>query len=581
MIVKEREPHIHGPEYGKELLLRRGVEDIEEFIHPTIRNLESPSLLKNMGMAAAIYQRIVMDSSKRILIIVDCDVDGYTSATIVYQYSKLMNPDCQIDCWLHDGKKHGLEEHIDRLMNDNIKYDLLILPDSSSNDAHYHDMLDEIHLPCLVLDHHLTDVKLSDNAVVVNNQLSPNYMNKELTGAGVVYQFCRYIDEKNHTDYANNFIDLAALGIIGDMGSMMELENRYIVYTGIRNIQNGLFRYLLEKQYYSITGRNETPNWTVLNEKINPFSVAFYIVPMINALIRVGTMEEKEMMFTAFIDSDRIVSSNKRGAKGTPVAIKEEAARVATNAKNHQNKMVDDTMFAIEAKIFKYDLLENKILFIRLDEEKLPPEINGLLAMKLAAKYKKPTIVARLNDQGYDRGSARGINESELKDFRRFLLDTGLFEYAQGHANAFGVSIPDRSLDAFHAYANDKLKDVDFGENVYDVDFCYHTGQYELAAAIADICNYAGIWGTGNPEPLFYISGVPTNTARIMGSNNDTIKFSCGGIDFIKFKAKDLIEEVANNPKATTIDIVGKANMNEWGGRRTPQIMIDDYQISD
>lgn len=133
-----------------------------------------------------------------ILIVVDSDCDGFTSAAIIYQYTIRLNCHCKIDYWLHEGKQHGLQDHIDRLMEENNEYDLIILPDSSSNDATYHDMLDEIHIPCLILDHHETDVKLSDNAVVVNNQLSPEYINKSLTGAGVVYQFCRYIDSITH-----------------------------------------------------------------------------------------------------------------------------------------------------------------------------------------------------------------------------------------------------------------------------------------------------------------------------------------------------------------------------------------------
>ena len=146
-------------------------------------------------MAAALYLRIVLNDTppySRVLIITDSDCDGFTSAAIIYQYTKQVNCHCQVDYWLHEGKQHGLQDHIDRLLEENVHYDLIILPDSSSNDAHYHDMLDGIHIPCLILDHHLTDVPLSDNAVVVNNQLSPNYKNKELTGAGVVYQFCRY-----------------------------------------------------------------------------------------------------------------------------------------------------------------------------------------------------------------------------------------------------------------------------------------------------------------------------------------------------------------------------------------------------
>jgi single-stranded-DNA-specific exonuclease len=159
-----------------------------------------------------LYKR-VLEKQGRILIIVDCDVDGFTSAAILYMYTRRIAPEVQIDFWLHEGKQHGLSDHIEKLMESNIVYDLLILPDSSSSDAHYHDMLDEIKLPCLILDHHLVDVKLSDNAVVVNNQISPQYENKDLTGAGIVYQFCRYMDSLLKVNYSNDYIDLAALGV--------------------------------------------------------------------------------------------------------------------------------------------------------------------------------------------------------------------------------------------------------------------------------------------------------------------------------------------------------------------------------
>ena len=54
------------------------------------------------------------------------------------------------------------------------------------------------------------------------------------------------------------------------------------------------------------------------------------------------------------------------------------------------------------------------------------------MAMQLSAKYKKPTIIARLNDEGYIRGSSRGINNSELESFKDFMDSTGLFEYTAG-----------------------------------------------------------------------------------------------------------------------------------------------------
>jgi single-stranded-DNA-specific exonuclease len=132
---------------------------------------------------------------------------------------------------------------------------------------------------------------------------------------------------------------------------------------------------------------------------MNPISVAFYIVPLVNAMIRVGTMDEKKRLFEAFLDGDKLIPSGKRGAKGALEKAGVEAARECSNARNRQNKSLDAAIEKTEIKIHKYDLLENRVLFVRLDEDDtFPSELNGLLAMKLSAKFKRPTIVARLND---------------------------------------------------------------------------------------------------------------------------------------------------------------------------------------
>ena len=364
---------------------------------------------------------------------------------------------------------------------------------------------------------------------------------------------------------------------------MLEMENRYIVYEGLKeeNIKNKFLKVLLEKQAYSITG-NQYAQWSEICEAANAISVAFYIVPMVNAMIRIGTMPEKERLFQAFVDGDAMVPSGKRGAKGTMERVAVESARECTNAKNKQNKIKESVVDRLEAKIFKYDLLENKILFVRLDEDdEFPSELNGLVAMQLASKYKRPTIVARLNNQGFDRGSARGMNQSELKDFRQFLLNTEMFEYAQGHANAFGISIPDYKLREFHAYANEALRTIDFGENVYDVNFVRTSTAADLGSLVLELGGAKDVWGQNNGEALIHVSKIPVTPAsmRVMGSNNDTIKIEYNGMAYLKFHAKDLIDEIKSQSGPIEMEVVGKANLNEWGGRVTPQIIIEDYEI--
>ena len=99
----------------------------------------------------------------------------------------------------------------------------MVLPDAGSNDDKYHLKLKENGIDCLVLDHHILepDTELIDNTVIINNQASDDYKNKDLSGAGVTWQFCRFMDSINETSYANDFIDLAALGIVIDMMSVL------------------------------------------------------------------------------------------------------------------------------------------------------------------------------------------------------------------------------------------------------------------------------------------------------------------------------------------------------------------------
>lgn len=354
------------------------------------------------------------------------------------------------------------------------------------------------------------------------------------------------------------------------MGSLLDLENRWIIKNGLDNIKNYFFKTLIEKQSYSMGG------------EVTPITVAFYIVPLVNAMIRVGTMEEKERLFMAFIDGHQMVPCNKRGAKGTFEEVAIESARECTNARTRQNKILDEMVEAFEIKIHKYNLLENKVLFIRLeDEDNYPSVLNGLSAMKLSAKFKKPTIVARLNDEGYDRGSMRGLSQSELTSFKDFLEDSKYFEYVFGHDNAAGCSIRDKDLEAFHQYANEALKDIDFGENVYEVDFMRTAAEKDIADIIFDLDKYHNLYGQGLDEPLIYIKdiNITKNDIRIMGKNSDTVRIEKFGIAYMKFHAKDLIQELAEYDEIK-MEIVGRPNLNCWNDTYTPQIFIDNYTIS-
>lgn len=107
------------------------------------------------------------------------------------------------------------------------------------------------------------------------------------------------------------------------MMMMTTLENRYICDYGLSHIHNRFFAELIEKQSYSL---GDGP--------LTQIGVAFYITPLINALIRVGNSLEKERLFQAFITPDELVPSTKRGEKGLEETISTQSARNCVNAKS-------------------------------------------------------------------------------------------------------------------------------------------------------------------------------------------------------------------------------------------------------
>ena len=176
--------------YTNELLMERGLtqKELDYFLNvPDDSYLQSPHNFDNIEAGATMFDDMVVNLGEqdRIIVVADSDVDGFTSAAIFIQYLQKHNIKVQIEYILHEGKGHGLADTFKVILNKhdelpNIKY--VILPDAGSNDYEYIEQLGELGIHCLILDHHIVepDTKFSDYAVIINNQLSPNYTNKDL-----------------------------------------------------------------------------------------------------------------------------------------------------------------------------------------------------------------------------------------------------------------------------------------------------------------------------------------------------------------------------------------------------------------
>ena len=571
----------------KELLIDRQLipandEDYQaRYFSPKKDNLEDFALLDNIMAGAECLEKHIKNKS-RIYLVVDSDIDGFTSSAILYNYLMENFGDINIEYHIPDGKEHGLDT-IMPLLEHEQKYDLIILPDSSSNDYECHKKLNEMGYEILILDHHEAE-KYSENAIVINNQLSKNYPNKSLSGVGVVYKFLQLLDERNGFNSADSFLDMVAVGECGDMMDLNTLENRFISDYGFSHLKNEGLRQLIKLQGYSIFGvkLEEITDGFLDNASITPVNAAFYIAPLVNALIRVGSSKEKELLFQSFIKGKDIVPSTKRGHKGETETIAEQSARNCYNARNRQNKEKEKALELLDIQISNDCLDDNKILILNADDIDVSNTLTGLCAMGVAAKYKKPVLLGRVNKEGYLKGSMRGRGESELKDFRSFLLSSGYMDYVEGHNNAAGFAIKESDVSKLYDYANKELANINFNEGFYEADFIVNGNCSYLNEMIFDLWKGKNIYGQNCPEPIIITQNltIRPDNIKIIGAYKDTVKITFNNTTFMKFKAKELIEQLQNYPGGFIATIVGRPSVNSWNGIETPQILIEDIEIN-
>lgn len=560
------------------ILTNRGLklEDIPHYLHTTDEDIINPTFIDNIREGAAMLVRHI-STEDNVLIQVDSDTDGMTSAALLINYLNCLFPafaQSKIIYRMHEGKQHGLVDEIIPLIDDNdIK--LVIAPDSSSNDYDMHQYLKERGIDVLVIDHHEAE-KVSEYACVINNQLC-DYPTKSLSGVAMVWKFCCYIDQLMNTDHAQKFLDLVALGLIADMMDVKDFETKRLIEKGLKSLRNPFFKTAAAKQSYMIDRHGG----------LNSHTIGFYIAPFVNATMRVGTQKEKYTLFESMLDFKgyELIPSNKtRGPKGLEPRA-EQAVRNGSNIKTHQDKEVEVCLGIIKKIIEEKNLLENKVLVLKLKPEfAIDKNITGLVANKLANEYQRPTLILNQVYHTDDKtitweGSARGYDKSNFKNFKDFCEDTQLILYAQGHQNAFGFGISDEKIDDFIIQTNLLLADYDFTP-CYSVDIIWDNYDFN-SKEILDIAELDNIWGQGLTKPLIAIENIKLNSGNIKLLKETTLRITLNnGVVLIKFGSnEEEYEKLYSELGCITINIVGECKANEWNGMVTPQIELKDYEI--
>lgn len=551
-------------------LSNRGITDVQGYCYLNKSCVNNPYDLDNIADAAYMYINNV-NENKRIGLLIDCDADGFCSAAMIYNYTKHLNPNIEITYYLHTGKQHGLSKDI--VIDDDIEF--LIIPDAATNDAEQCKVLKDRGVDILILDHHIKEV---DNpyAIVVNNQCSPDYDNKQLCGAGVVYRFLQVVDEESWNDYADTMLDFVAIANIADVMDMRSFETKYLVDCGLKQIVNRGIEAFVEGQGFQIKG------------DLIVHHVEWHIAPLINAVCRVGSQEDKEILFKSFIgdESEEYDAKKKDSETGKFVPIKEDvyahAFRVAKNCKSRQDNAVKKLMPKVREWIDIHGVADNAVIFGRLPSD-VDGVYTGLIAIKIANEYRKPTLILRKVDDKWS-GSGRNFDRCPLDSFKDLLDSTNQFDFVAGHDNAFGAMIEGDNVKAAIDYCNDKCKDIDF--EAVKVDFSLDYSELDMKF-IRDVDKLKPYFGAGLKEPVVHISNVvlQRNQGVLIGKQGTTWKFTDDdNIVFLKFTnpEDDSVMNFLNDSFEDEIvikDMICRVEISEFNKILSAQVQVLRYEV--
>ena len=552
-----------------QVLLNRGLkeEDIWHYLNTTDDDLIDTMTIEHINEGCLMLLDHIRANHK-IFIQPDADVDGFTSAAILINYLYKAFPDFVLNNIfydVHNNKEHGIDLDF---ISDDIK--LVVAPDASSNEFEIHKELYDKGIDVLIIDHHNAE-GYSPWACVINNQIS-DYPNKDLSGAGMIYKFCCHLDKILGVEYADDFIDLAIFGMIADVMDLRQFETRRMIVKGIENFRSPFLNILASAGNFQN------------GIEIVPKTFSWTMAPAINAICRLGSREEKLLVFQAMLEhlAKEEVPSTKRGHKGEFELLAEQAARVAKNVKAGQDRARDRLCEEFDELIAEKDLLQNKILALKMSNSTQEDRnITGLVANKLMSKYQRPVLILsrKVLQDGSVHWAGSGRNGGDgLENFQKFLNDSGLVDWANGHNNAFGVSIPDENFAKLIEYGNTELADLDFTPK-YKIDIIYYGNNIDLSD-IASLADNNSLWGEGLDEPKILIKDLTIRPNSISLSPRGYFKIDMGSeLSIVKMRMDFDEYDAIESGKNVKMNIIGTCVRNVGFGDGL-QIRIEDYDVS-
>ncbi|MBN2279368.1 MAG: single-stranded-DNA-specific exonuclease RecJ [Candidatus Marinimicrobia bacterium] len=534
------------------ILVNKGVEDIEQFLNPTLDKLHDPFLMKDMDRAVDRIQTAI-EKKEKILVFGDYDVDGTTSTALLILVLQEMglNPDFYIPNRENEG--YGLSVTGINLAIEK-KTKLILTCDCGIN------ALDEVEyarangIDVVITDHH-EPMEVLPNALAIVDPKRKDcpYPFKELCGAGVAFKVLQALITRFswfHVEKLYKHLDLVAIGTAADIVPLIN-ENRILTSEGLKRMATT--RKLGIQSLLKVSNFSE-------NQIIRVSNIVFGAAPRINAA---GRLDEASQAVKLLISE----SPNEAGM------IAQNLDKINLERRNIERKTVDAAIMELK---YSHDLEKDKIII--LHKRGWHQGVIGIVASKLKETYNRPVIMISI-DNGIGRGSGRSIQDFDLHNALQECSE--YLENYGGHIMAAGLTIKEENIGPFiqkmKEVANRKITDemllpvLDIDSEITFLDINHENIHY---------LNKMAPFGPANMRPKLVarnvtISGIP----KIIGEKH--LKFRvCQNkivISAIGWKLGEFYEMLISN---RPLDIAFVIEENEYRGLREIQLNIKDIKYS-
>lgn len=549
------------------------MDAIDLYLNGTIADLYDGMLMKDMDKAIDILLENIREDRK-IRVIGDYDIDGINSTYILLEGLRALggNADSDIPDRMKDG--YGLNKNlIDRAFDDGV--DTIITCDNGIAADKEIGYGKSLGMTIIVTDHHEIPYEEMEgekryilppaDAVIDPKQENCEYPFKELCGAGVAYKVIEALFHASGKDVedVDYLIENVAIATVGDVMRLVG-ENRIFVKQGLEMLRRTSNPGL--KALIRCTG--------VESEKLSAYHIGFVIGPCLNASGRLDTA--------------------KRALELLEAKTKREAEVLAGDLKALNDSRKDMTFAAVEEAVEAVEhtsLREDRVLVIYLPE--CHESLAGIVAGRIRERYNKPTFILTKAEDGV-KGSGRSIENyhmyEELNKCRHLLTKFG------GHKMAAGLSLEEKNVDVFRRILNEMstLTEEDLIPKVL-IDIQMPLGY--ISEALIEEIEILSPFGTGNKTPIFVEKDIEILSGRILGKNRNVLKLKVkdskgtemeamyfgdveGFLEYVKDRYGEAGVDNMLREKKSGIKMAFTycLKMNEYMGRKTPQIEIKNYR---